>query len=124
RVDGDRDGRVAGQEEVQNDIYRVLGNFVRAGHVNKLILLHGPNGSAKSSIIDSLKRGMEAYSRQQEGALYKISWVFPSEKLVKGSIGFGDRVTGHGEFATYAHLDSDQIDVRLVCELKDPPLFL
>ena len=47
-----RDRRVAGQEEVQNAIYRVLGNFVRAGRVNKLILLHGPNGSAKSSIVD------------------------------------------------------------------------
>ena len=25
-------------------IYRLLGNFVRAGRINKLILLHGPNG--------------------------------------------------------------------------------
>jgi len=52
--DSARDGqdvRVAGQEEVQNAIYRLIGNFVRAGRINKLILLHGPNGSAKSSIV-------------------------------------------------------------------------
>ena len=43
--------RVAGQEEVQAALYRALGTFVRSGRVNKLIMLHGPNGSAKSSIV-------------------------------------------------------------------------
>jgi predicted Ser/Thr protein kinase len=96
-VDGDREGRVAGQEEVQNAIYRILGNFTRAARINKLILLHGPNGSAKSSIVDALKRGMEIYSHRPEGAAYRLNWVFPSEKLVKGAIGFGDRgTTGSG----------------------------
>src|SRR5262249_27396361 len=69
RTENDRDGRVAGQEEVQNAIYRMIGNFVRAGLINKLIMLHGPNGSAKSSIVNALKRAMEAYSAQPEGAL-------------------------------------------------------
>ena len=84
-TDGERAGRVAGQEEVQNALYRLLGNFVRAGAVNKLVLLHGPNGSAKSTIVDALKRGMEMYSREPEGALYEVAWIFPSDKLVKGS---------------------------------------
>lgn len=120
----DSDGRVAGQEEVQNAIYRLLGNFVRAGKINKLIMLHGPNGSAKSSLVDALKRGMEIYSRLPQGALYRISWVFPSEKLVRGSIGFGDRLSSHGELATYAHLDPENIEVRLSCEMRDHPLFI
>src|SRR5215207_10873882 len=38
--------RVAGQEEVQAALYRALGTFVRSGRSNKVILLHGPNGSA------------------------------------------------------------------------------
>src|SRR5215471_40955 len=88
--------RVAGQEEVQNALYRVLSNFVRAGAVNKLILLHGPNGSAKSTLVASLKRGMEEYSKLPEGALYRLNWVFPSEKLVKGSIGFSEKVVASG----------------------------
>jgi serine protein kinase len=124
RVDGERAGRIAGQEEVQNNLYRLLGNFIRARRINKLILLHGPNGSAKSSIVESFKRAMEHYSQQPEGALYRVNWVFPSEKLVKGSIGFGDRMSGQGELATYAHLDVENIDVRLTCEMKDHPLFL
>ncbi len=62
-LDLDGEGRVAGQEEVQGAIYRILGNFVRLGRVNKLILLHGPNGSAKSSLVAAIMRGMERYSR-------------------------------------------------------------
>ena len=122
----DRDGRVAGQEEVQNAIYRLLGNFVRAGRINKLILLHGPNGSAKSTLVNALKAGMEDYSRQPQGALYRLGWVFPSEKLIKGSIGFGERVPAPsaGELTTYAHLDAEAIDVRMPCELNDHPLFV
>ena len=117
-------GRVAGQEEAQSAIYRILGNFVRAGRANKLLLLHGPNGSAKSSIVEALGRGLEVYSRKSEGALYKINWVFPAEKLVRSSIGFGEKVGPHGELATYAHLDSESVDARIPCELKDHPLFL
>ncbi len=125
RTDSDRDGRVAGQEEVQNAIYRLLNNFTRSGRINKLILLHGPNGSAKSTLVDALKRGMEDYSRMPEGALYRINWVFPTEKLVKGNIGFGDKVAAAtGELTSYAHLDVENIDVRLSCEMRDHPLFV
>src|SRR6185295_9845423 len=114
-MESDRDGRVAGQEEVQNAIYRLLGNFVRAGRINKLLFLHGPNGSAKSSIVDSLKRGMEQYSELPQGALYKINWVFPTEKLIKGSIGFGEKLEKAGELASYAHLEVEHIDMRQPC---------
>ncbi|HEX8700409.1 MAG TPA: serine protein kinase PrkA, partial [Myxococcaceae bacterium] len=121
----DRDGRVAGQEEVQNAFYRLLGNFVRAGRINKLILLHGPNGSAKSTFVNALKAGMEDYSHQPQGALYRLGWVFPSEKLIKGSIGFGERVpTQDGDVNSYAHLESESIDVRMPCEMRDHPLFV
>jgi predicted Ser/Thr protein kinase len=120
-----RDARVAGQDEVGAAIYRLVGNFVRAGRINKLILLHGPNGSAKSSIIAAIMRGMEVYSRLSEGALYRFNWVFPSDKLVKGSIGFGDKAQKASvEGGTYAHLEGEALDARLVCEMKDPPLFL
>lgn len=121
---GAPDIRVAGQEEVQNAIYRILGTFTRAGRINKLILLHGPNGSAKSTLVGALKAGMEEYSRTPAGALYRINWVFPSNKLVKGSIGFSDRAGAQGDLASFAHLDGENIDLRLTCEMRDPPIFL
>jgi serine protein kinase len=123
--EGEGGAPVCGQEEVQNAIYRILNGFVRAGRMNKLILLHGPNGSAKSSIVGALQRALEDYSRKEEGQLYRFNWVFPSEKLVKGSIGFGEVKGVSGErVETYAHLEGEAVDARVVCELKDHPLYL
>jgi serine protein kinase len=119
------DVRVAGQEEVQNSLYRMIGNFVRAGRINKLILLHGPNGSAKSSLVESLKRGLELYSHTADGALYTFNWVFPKDKSVKGNIGFGEKSsTPAASNTSYAHLDVEHIDVRLTNALREHPLFL
>jgi predicted Ser/Thr protein kinase len=119
-----RTQRVAGQEEVQAALSRALGTFVRSGRVNKLVLLHGPNGSAKSSIVAALVRGMEAYSRTRDGALYRFNWVFPSERTLRGGgLGFGPRSEG-AEVASYAHLDGDALDARLACPMKDHPLLL
>ncbi len=122
----EREGRVAGQEEVQNAIYRIVGNFVRAGRINKLILMHGPNGSAKSSLVDALKAGMEHYSRQEDGALYTFNWIFPTEKLIKGAIGFGDRPSpaDKSPLTTFAHLEAENIEVRITNPTREHPLFL
>ncbi len=116
--------RIAGQEEVQAALYRALGTFVRSGRVNKLVLLHGPNGSSKSSIVSALVRGMESYSRLPEGALYRFHWVFPSERKLKGAgLGFGPRAES-GELTSFAHLDGEALDARLSCPMKDHPLLL
>src|SRR5213076_1381388 len=45
------------------------------GTERRVILLHGPVGSAKSTIVRLLKKGLEEYSRTPEGALYTFSWV-------------------------------------------------
>jgi predicted Ser/Thr protein kinase len=120
-----RTHRVAGQEEVQAALYRALGTFVRSGSSNKVILLHGPNGSAKSSIVSALVRGMEAYSRTRDGALYRYHWVFPSERKLEGrGLGFGPRPGEGSELASFAHLDGEQLDARLSCPMKDHPLLL
>ncbi len=47
------------------------------GSERRVILLHGPVGSAKSTIVRLLKKGLEWYSRQPEGALYTFSWQMP-----------------------------------------------
>ncbi|MBE7448531.1 MAG: serine protein kinase [Kofleriaceae bacterium] len=47
------------------------------GTERRIILLHGPVGSAKSTIVRLLKRGAEEYSRTPEGALYTYSWELP-----------------------------------------------
>lgn len=116
--------RVVGNEGPQDDVVRLLRNFVRERRINRLILLHGPNGSAKSSFVATLMRGLEAYSHTEEGALYRFSWVFPARNGEGAArIGFGaDRNGDPG--GSFAHLDDDLIATRLPSEANDNPLFL
>src|SRR3982074_1311513 len=44
------------------------------GTERRVLLLHGPVGSSKSTIARLLKRGIEDYSRTDAGALYSFSW--------------------------------------------------
>ena len=46
----------------------------RYGTERRVILLHGPVGTAKSTIVRLLKKGLEAYSRVPEGRLYTFYW--------------------------------------------------
>src|ERR1051325_5281436 len=45
------------------------------GPERRVILLHGPVGSSKSTIARLLKKGLERYSLTLEGALYTFRWV-------------------------------------------------
>lgn len=122
--DAGRD-RLMGQEEVQNAVYRLLSNFAHEGRTNRLVLLHGPNGSAKSTFISCIQRALEHYSHLPEGALYRFNWIFPVQKLVRGGIGFGDRGPESAPAGdSYAYLDEDLVESKLIDELRDHPLLL
>lgn len=121
--------RMVGQERVQARIFNLLDNFVRSGRMDKLVLLHGPNGSAKSTFNKTLMRALEAYSERDEGVIYKFNWIFPSEALAAGaSIGFGSgataRAVDRADLETFAFLDDDLVDARLSGSLKDHPIML
>lgn len=45
------------------------------GIEKRVLLLHGPVGSSKSTIARQLKKGLERYSARDEGALYTLGWV-------------------------------------------------
>jgi serine protein kinase len=47
------------------------------GTERRVLLLHGPVGSAKSTIARLLKKGLEAYSKTSAGALYTFAWDLP-----------------------------------------------
>lgn len=56
-----------------------LVNFFKAaargyGTEKRVLLLHGPVGSAKSTIVRRLKKGIERYSRTDAGKLYTFDW--------------------------------------------------
>ncbi len=116
--------QVVGHEKVQTQIYRALKSFARQGFNNKLILLHGPNGSAKSSIVHSMMQGLERYSKEPAGAVYSINWIFPIERYTKGSMGINTYAAPTPSVQSYAKLPDEEISARIPCELKDHPLLI
>jgi serine protein kinase len=48
------------------------------GTEHRILLLHGPVGSAKSTVCRLLKKGLEHYTRLEEGAMYTFSWKIPN----------------------------------------------
>jgi serine protein kinase len=53
------------------------------GVERRILLMHGPVGSAKSTIARLLKKGLERYSRKVEGSLYTFQiWDVDSESWV------------------------------------------
>lgn len=114
---------VHGQAKVQQALYQNLVNFSEEGFNNKFILLIGPNGSSKSSLVSKLIKGLEEYSETESGRLYSFSWIFPLENYVKGTLGLNSTVreSTHGSFA---YLEDKEISAIMPSELKDHPLLL
>lgn len=77
----DNEVPIFGLEETLQDlvdfIHGAAGNY---GTERRVLLLHGPVGSSKSTICRRLKRGLETYSRSEAGAWYTYKWVnLPTE---------------------------------------------
>ena len=47
---------------------------LKYGSERRVLLLHGPVGSSKSTIARLLKRGLERYSHSEEGSLFTYGW--------------------------------------------------
>ncbi|MCO5144381.1 MAG: serine protein kinase PrkA [Oligoflexia bacterium] len=117
--------RLVGHEAVQEQVYQILKRFVQEGLNNKLVLLHGPNGSAKTSFIACIMRGLEEYSNAKEGAVYRFHWVFPADRFGKPGLGFASKDGKQDEsIESFAKLPDVDIAARISCELRDHPLFL
>ena len=83
------------------DIFKSAAH--RYGTERRVLLLHGPVGSSKSTIVRLIKKGLEEYSKTQEGALYTFNWT---------------QVTQHQESDTLRSSDD------MPCPMHEEPLHL
>jgi serine protein kinase len=78
-MDNGADGLFGLERAVMN----LMGVFKAAAHgfgpERRVLLLHGPVGSAKSTIVRLLKKGLERYSHDAAGALYTFDWKLDGE---------------------------------------------
>jgi len=70
-----------------DDTLRSLVNAFKSaargyGIERRVLLLHGPVGSSKSTIARLLKKGLERYSDRDDGALFSLGWVSEDEEDV------------------------------------------
>jgi serine protein kinase len=87
-----------------------LVDFLRSaaegyGTDKRILLLHGPVGSSKSTIARLLKKGIEHYSRTDDGALYSFSWMLDEHCEVKAMDGNPSQACRTHAFACPMHED-------------------
>lgn len=118
----DEFGPVYGQETAQNQIYNYVSSFAE-NRVNKIILLHGPNGSAKTTLVNAIMRAVERYSKLPEGAVFTFNWIFSDKGEKEVGLGFNSPNNPDAK-ETLAHTKHEDITFKLVCAMKDNPLLL
>lgn len=96
---------------------------VRMHDLPRMIVLNGPPGSSKSSIVERMKVALEEYSLTDKGASFTTTVLLPinDDPKKKDHIGFipeeEEKVNG-----SYAHLDKDKIYAQITCPQHDSPL--
>jgi len=118
---------VNGHEAAQNQIYNYIKSFSENRN-NKIILLHGPNGSAKTSLVSSIMAAMEEYSQKLEGAVFSFNWIFSDDAEHEVGLGFSvsESSVKKANFSTesLAFVEPEDITFKLPCPMKDNPLLL
>lgn len=67
---------IFGLENTLNELVKFIkGAAGGYGAEKRVLLLHGPVGSSKSTICRCLKYGLEEYTKSEEGSLYTFKWV-------------------------------------------------
>src|SRR5262245_55875253 len=75
--DPENEGRdaVYGLDDSLESLVNALKSAAKGYGIEKrVLLLHGPVGSSKSTIARLLKKGLEKYSGRDAGALYSLGW--------------------------------------------------
>lgn len=100
--------RLFGLEEAQMKLVKILDAGAKGyGQDKRILLLVGPVGSAKSSIVRLLRKGFEAYTRTEKGKLYAPYWhVKPDDEDGKRILG---KVTMGEENKVYCPLQEEPL---------------
>jgi serine protein kinase len=73
------------EETLEGLVDFIHGAAGQYGTERRVLLLHGPVGSSKSTIARRLKRGLENYSRTEDGKWFTFKWVdLPTKEDDKG----------------------------------------
>lgn len=96
-----------------------LGAFIRAAAheegKERIFVLVGPVGTAKTTMVDLISRGLEHYSATDEGEVFRITWRFARDLEGEG---------GSLGFVRTGPEDKPDVFAQVPCQLRDNPLLL
>ena len=120
-----RAARSSGRSTCRRTIYRALSNFVREGRPDRSCSSHGPNGSAKWTIAAVHDGARSSTTRRSTKARSTASTgCSPRRRRCAGRSASAHEQAAARACESYAHLSDDEIDAKLIVEVRDHPLFL
>ena len=88
----DNANRLFGTARPNRDLVNEIRSSAMEEGDERLILLRGPPGTSKTTMVDLLAAGLKAYSRTEEGIIFNFGWKFDLKNFFKtkkqGFIGF------------------------------------
>ncbi len=76
-----KDDTISGMEQSIHEFVDAIGGAAaESGPEKRIILLVGPVGTAKTTMVNVLKRGLEQYTKTDQGAMYSLQWDLTSLK--------------------------------------------
>ncbi|NUN50652.1 MAG: hypothetical protein HUU15_17715 [Candidatus Brocadiae bacterium] len=119
--------RVVGQIRAIAALFKHIDACAKQEEDESIYILVGPPGTGKSRIFTLLEKGLEEYSRTDEGAQYTVNWLFRErfeDEPQAGGMGFQHLKDLNRETGSYAHLPEEEIFSRVECQVRDHPLSL
>jgi serine protein kinase len=112
----EQEDQLFGLEESLTRLVKILEAGAHGyGQQKRILLLVGPVGSAKSTVARILRKGVEFYSRLEEGALYSAFWyVSDEDEQGKLILGKSDLLVSEGEKRVH----------KVYCPIHEEPLNL
>ncbi len=80
--DGGRDAVFGLDIPLSKLVHVIKAAAFRYGAEKRILLLHGPVGSSKSTITRLMKKGLESYTFTPEGAVYTFEWHMPDGEVM------------------------------------------
>lgn len=119
--------KLVGQERPVSTLFQHIDACAKQEEDESIFVLIGPPGTGKSRIFYLIEKGLDEYSRTEEGRIYTYNWLFREkfETQESSELGFAQNIDQlQEEKQSYAHLPESDIYSRTACPLRDNPISL
>lgn len=127
---------VFGTWRALNNIVNEIRSSAKEEGNERIVMLRGPVGTAKTTIVDLIANAIINYSHTNEGKIFRYYWQFRPEKVNKKSIGFiknniddglnydCDGCSSCSSGSCSSAMTKVSNDILVPCQINEHPLYL